>query len=74
VNSIEKSFKILKDQVVWALTHRGLINDSEIFNHLRRTLTYLETGSWNMSAEIMETQSETVVLTLPDVQNKPFFD
>jgi hypothetical protein len=37
-DSLSKKYDIMRDQIIWAVTHYGVVNTDGIINHLRRTL------------------------------------
>ena len=41
---MDANYKLLHDQVVWAITHYGLVPTEGIIDHLRATLHRIDTG------------------------------
>ena len=37
-DSISEKYDIMRDQIIWAVTHYGVVNTDGIINHLKRTL------------------------------------
>ena len=44
----ENDYQFLKDHVIWAITHYGLVKTDGIIQHLKDVLVYIDTGSWPM--------------------------
>jgi len=42
----ESNYHVLRGQVEWAINHHELVKTEGIFQHLRDTLTKIDTGFW----------------------------
>jgi hypothetical protein len=49
VNGSDEKIKLLRDNIIWAVTHYGIVKTDGIFKHLKRTINFLDNGSWEIN-------------------------
>lgn len=62
---METKYKQLRGQVIWAITHYGLVDTDDIFKHLKCVIKEIDDGMFGLTIlqkfELLEQQLKTTV-------------